>query len=350
MLWRGAWKAATAYAKGDAVENKGSSYVCIKAMSSGEDKEPPNATFWELVAAEGSKGATGATGPVGVTGAIGVTGATGVTGPEGAAGAKGTTGPTGPTGPTGGTGPGRSWKAPVFLATTEALAGEPEAIGETLLSKKEEKLKVDNAEPGAGKRILVKNQAEAKDDGIYEVVKAGKAGEKWELKRTTDANTTSELQDAVVPIETGGGGSKLIGSFWVQTASVNIVGTTPQKWVVFGTGGWENLESVNAGLAAATGNESPQAQRETYGARAFLKGAYEVTAAVEIAANAALFTLPSLTRPKATVHPACEYDLIATGAQTAVRLTITSAGVASANVAMLKGSFIYFDGLSWNLT
>src|SRR5665213_51641 len=304
----------------------------------------------------GGTGAAGSEGPKGVTGATGhegpkgTTGATGPEGPKGTTGSTGPTGATGATGTTGATGPGTSWKKTVFLATTEALAGEPEAIGETLLSKKEEKLKADNAEPGAGKRILVKNQPEAKDDGPYEVVKAGKAGEKWELKRTTDANTTSELQDAVVPIETGGGGSKLIGSFWVQTASVNIVGTSPQKWVVFGTGGWENLESVNAGLTAASGNENPQAQRETYGARAFLKGAYEVTAAVEIAANVALFTLPGLTRPKATVHPACEYDLIATGAQTALRLTILSTGVVSANVAILKGGFIYFDGLSWNLT
>jgi hypothetical protein len=238
----------------------------------------------------------------------------------------------------------------VFLATAEALAGEPEAIGETLLSKKEEKLKVDNVEPAAGKRILVKNQAEAKHDGIYEVVKAGKAGEKWELKRTTDANTTVELQEAIVLIETGGAGSVQTGTIWIQEASVAVVGTTAQVWSGFGVRPWIALESVNAGLTAAAGNESPQVRTEGVKSRAFLKGAYEITAAVEIAANAALFTIPSAARPKATVHPACEYDLIATGAQTALRLTILSTGVVSANVAILKGSFIYFDGLSWNLT
>src|SRR5208282_887475 len=41
----------------------------------------------------------------------------------------------------------RSWKTPVAYATTEVLAGDPEIKGETLLSKKEEKLKVDSAEP-----------------------------------------------------------------------------------------------------------------------------------------------------------------------------------------------------------
>jgi len=68
-------------------------------------------------------------------------------------------------------------------------------------------------------------------------------------------------------------------------------------------------------------------------------------------AGTALFTIPPGTRPKAKVNPTgFSYDLIATGAQTAARCSINSAGVAALNVAVLKGSFLYFDGFNWNLT
>jgi hypothetical protein len=50
----------------------------------------------------------------------------------------------------------------------------------------------------------------------------------------------------------------------------------------------------------------------------------------------ALFTVPPGTRPKAKVNPTgFSYDLVATGAQTAARCSINSAGVAALNVALL---------------
>jgi hypothetical protein len=85
--FRGAWKAATAYLKGDAVESKGSTYACIKAMSVGEDVEPPNATFWALVAKEGKEGPAGAAGEKGEKGTTGEKGEKGTTGETGPAGA-----------------------------------------------------------------------------------------------------------------------------------------------------------------------------------------------------------------------------------------------------------------------
>src|SRR5205809_122603 len=74
LTWRGAWKPATAYATGDAVESKGSSYVAVKGMSALEDSEPPEPLHWELFAKEGAKGVTGATGAEGKTGTTGAEG------------------------------------------------------------------------------------------------------------------------------------------------------------------------------------------------------------------------------------------------------------------------------------
>jgi hypothetical protein len=125
-----------------------------------------------------------------------------------------------------------TYKTPVAYGTIAVLNGEPEwPTAETVLSKKEEKLKVDGAEPAVGERILVQNEAETKHNGIYEVIKAGKAGEKWELKRTIDANTTLTLQDAQVTVEKG---TVNTGKSFLQTAIVTTVGTSSQTWVANG--------------------------------------------------------------------------------------------------------------------
>lgn len=59
--WDGAWLTATAYVVNDAVSNRGSSYICILAHTSGASTEPGVgaswATYWEVLASKGSDGA-----------------------------------------------------------------------------------------------------------------------------------------------------------------------------------------------------------------------------------------------------------------------------------------------------
>lgn len=116
MAWEGAWITATGYFVDDAVENDGSSYICIDDHTSGASTEPGTGasweTVWNLMALKGEDGiigvdgATGATGPSGSAGAAGATGATGTAGANGATGATGTTGSAGAAGATGATGAG----------------------------------------------------------------------------------------------------------------------------------------------------------------------------------------------------------------------------------------------------
>src|SRR5207247_133423 len=112
MSWQGTWSSAVTYTKGQAVVNKGTSYIAIGTT---KGNEPPNATFWNVVAEKGGTGEKGATGAEGKEGKEGKTGATGVTGAKaerthsGHAAAtrdKGATGEVGPTGATGATGAG----------------------------------------------------------------------------------------------------------------------------------------------------------------------------------------------------------------------------------------------------
>ncbi|MEY9880469.1 hypothetical protein [Bradyrhizobium sp. USDA 328] len=59
---KGAWGGATAYAANDVVTLSGSSYVCVLDHT---NHTPPNATYWQLLAAKGDTGATGSTGAAG---------------------------------------------------------------------------------------------------------------------------------------------------------------------------------------------------------------------------------------------------------------------------------------------
>lgn len=57
LVWLGAWDSGTSYEVDDAVENNGSSYICTAAHS---NQEPPNASYWDLLAEKGDTGAAGA--------------------------------------------------------------------------------------------------------------------------------------------------------------------------------------------------------------------------------------------------------------------------------------------------
>lgn len=65
--WTGAWSAATAYDADnyDAVEHEGSSYV---AIADNTNQEPPNPTYWQLLAERGDVGPEGPAGPTGPAG------------------------------------------------------------------------------------------------------------------------------------------------------------------------------------------------------------------------------------------------------------------------------------------
>lgn len=111
--WMGAWSAVAAYEVNDAVQHDGTSYICTQTNT---NQEPPNASFWDVLAEQGATGPQGATGlqgptgPQGPTGIQGLSGVTGPTGPQGATGSQGPIGATGPQGIQGNTGPvGITW-------------------------------------------------------------------------------------------------------------------------------------------------------------------------------------------------------------------------------------------------
>ena len=72
--WRGAWSSAASYAINDAVSDGGNAYIAVAANT---NSEPPNGN-WNLLASKGAAGGTGATGAPGAPGADGTDGAPGL--------------------------------------------------------------------------------------------------------------------------------------------------------------------------------------------------------------------------------------------------------------------------------
>src|ERR1019366_4819092 len=123
--WLQTWNSGTTYhaASYDAITDNGSSYV---AIADSTNHEPPNVTYWQLLALKGADGSQGIAGPQGVAGAAGATGATGSQGPQGTVGATGATGATGSQGPQGVVGPqgasggSTNWRGTYASGTTYA--------------------------------------------------------------------------------------------------------------------------------------------------------------------------------------------------------------------------------------
>jgi hypothetical protein len=71
MTWEGDWIVSTAYSALDAVNNDGSSYICILAHTSAAGDEPGVGaswqTYWEVLAAAGSVSSIDVTGGTGIT-------------------------------------------------------------------------------------------------------------------------------------------------------------------------------------------------------------------------------------------------------------------------------------------
>jgi hypothetical protein len=142
---------------------------------------------------------------------------------------------------------GYAWKLPVAIMTTSAG---------TLASDFEDGDTVNGYVLSTGDRILIKDQADPAENGIYVVEAAGAP------TRATDANTGAELVAAAVSVNVGGSVSS-----WVCTvAGTPTLGTSALPWVqlraVNGmpfpvytvlTGGLPYLEIAPWGLGTATG-------------------------------------------------------------------------------------------------
>lgn len=152
-------------------------------------------------------------------------------------------------------------KLPAWQASTKAIS-PTKAEAKTLEGKAP--LSVDGGGLSNGKRVLLKDQVKAEQNGLYEVTKneafggggafAGAGnfgiGSGWTLQRTSDADSTEELKAGMlVPVEDGDTNQ---ATSWVQRTEGAIeVGTTPLVFEALVAGARGNAFGDLEGLYAA---------------------------------------------------------------------------------------------------
>jgi len=102
---------------------------------------------------------------------------------------------------------------------------------------------IDGITLSVGDRVLVKNQTDARQNGIYVY-----NGPSTPMTRAPDANTAEELENAVVVVDEG----SQAGTTWRQTSVNFVLGTDPVNWTSFGTAAPPANETTPGILRVAT--------------------------------------------------------------------------------------------------
>lgn len=133
-------------------------------------------------------------------------------------------------------GGGGNFKDPVGLATTtdlDALYDNGTAgVGATLTNNGPLiALEVDGITPTVGSRVLVKNQIDLAENGVYIVTDVGSGVDPWILTRATDYDEPSEIAPGdLFPITSGVINGATI---WEQVQTVTTIGTDPFQFIEF---------------------------------------------------------------------------------------------------------------------
>ncbi|MED5550023.1 MAG: hypothetical protein VX529_11760 [Pseudomonadota bacterium] len=187
--WTGAWDAGTTYAVDDLVEHNGASWIATAAST---NEAPPNASYWDLVAAKGDTGDTGATGATGPQGEQGIQGETGPQGPQGI---QGETGPQGPQGEKGDTGDPFDWDAQGNYSARSTYDDEPEGFAY---------LSLDGAAGAGAPSVLYIKASATTADWSDAVPFQGPTGEKGDTGDTGATGATGPQGDPGPGVPAGG--------------------------------------------------------------------------------------------------------------------------------------------------
>ena len=126
--------------------------------------------------------------------------------------------------------------ASVVLATTTALSYSPTYVGLTYNATVNGALIIDGVAASNGQRVLIKNEASAQYNGVYDVISAGSAGSTYQLTRSSDMDTVGvgEVANNAYFFVTGGtAGSNKYTSWVLSQTSPITLGVTPLPFTIF---------------------------------------------------------------------------------------------------------------------
>jgi hypothetical protein len=148
---------------------------------------------------------------------------------------------------------GQAVKRPCRLATAAALGtGVYDATAQTFTQTTHATENIDSVAPAVGDRILVKNQVDQTQNGIYTLTVLGTGSVKQVLTRATDANESGQFQPSfLVPVSEGSVNADTVFMFTSDAPFVldtnNAVFTSAPLAIVYGAAG----DMAAAGNAAA---------------------------------------------------------------------------------------------------
>lgn len=105
-------------------------------------------------------------------------------------------------------------------------------VGATLTNNSTQvALSIDGVATSVNDRVLVKDQTNAEENGVYVVTDIGSGATNWVLTRAADYDETTEIiPGSLVPVSSGTVNG---GSFWLETATVSTIGTDPIVFAIF---------------------------------------------------------------------------------------------------------------------
>lgn len=150
---------------------------------------------------------------------------------------------------------GIAWKDSVKARTTAALpANTAGAVNTTLTAN------VNGAFPAQdgiaivlNDDILVMNEATQANNGIYRLTQVGDIGTPWKLTRRGDADSSAELQNAVVSVDQG---TSHADTSWKQPTDSVVLGTSNIIWTAFNPTVADASETVKGIVELATTAEA----------------------------------------------------------------------------------------------
>lgn len=187
-------------------------------------------------------------------------------------------------------------KASAHVATTEALPSVAynngsSGVGATLTSNNNVALSIDGHNMAVGESVLVKNQASALQNGIYQVTAVGSSESPFILTRRTDSDNGTELSaGSFVFIEQGTTNGS---TGWVlSTSGAIVIGTTALTFTQFSSAGvadaGDGLQKSGTTLSVKTASSSRIAVSSS--------GVDLATSGVTAASNQVLFTVDTYGR------------------------------------------------------
>ena len=109
---------------------------------------------------------------------------------------------------------------------------------------------IDGQSPSVSDRILIKNQTNTFENGIYSVTTVGSGAIAWVLTRTTDYDAAAEIDEGnLVPVIDG---TENESTLWLQTEVVNTVGTDAIIFVSFLSQGIVSITGDSGGALSGS--------------------------------------------------------------------------------------------------